>query len=62
MKKTTKTKKLILDRIKIRELGAVGSLSPEEMQRAAGAKPPAPTQRHSCFDSCYNTDCCLIVP
>ena len=21
-----------------------------------------PTQRHSCFDSCYNTDCCLEVP
>jgi hypothetical protein len=21
-----------------------------------------PTQRHSCFDSCYDTDCCLEVP
>jgi len=20
------------------------------------------TQRHSCFDSCYNTDCCLEQP
>jgi hypothetical protein len=22
----------------------------------------APTCKHSCFDSCYATDCCLIVP
>ena len=21
-----------------------------------------PTRQHSCFDSCYNTDCCLEVP
>jgi hypothetical protein len=21
-----------------------------------------PTYRHSCFDSCYDTDCCLMVP
>ncbi len=21
-----------------------------------------PTQRHSCFDSCYHTDCCLMIP
>ena len=21
-----------------------------------------PTYQHSCFDSCYKTDCCLIVP
>lgn len=24
-------------------------------------KPP-PTQRNSCFNSCYHTDCCLIEP
>jgi hypothetical protein len=23
---------------------------------------PAPTQQHSCFDSCYNTECCLEIP
>jgi hypothetical protein len=21
-----------------------------------------PTKQHSCFDSCYDTDCCLEVP
>jgi hypothetical protein len=21
-----------------------------------------PTQRHSCFNSCYDSDCCLEVP
>lgn len=23
---------------------------------------PPPTQRNSCFNSCYNTDCCLLRP
>jgi hypothetical protein len=23
---------------------------------------PLPRQRNSCFNSCYHTDCCLIVP
>jgi hypothetical protein len=23
---------------------------------------PAPTQRNSCFNSSYKTDCCLLVP
>jgi hypothetical protein len=23
---------------------------------------PAPTQRNSCFNSCYKTDCCLMRP
>lgn len=58
-----KKKPLALKRETLRQLGA-----PELAEAHGGINVksvfvcvPA-TQQHSCFDSCYNTDCCLEVP
>jgi hypothetical protein len=60
-------KPLSLNRETIRQLNA-----PDLSEVHAGIQVPTgrcpsvgctiATQRHSCFDSCYNSDCCLEIP
>jgi hypothetical protein len=70
MKKTIKPRKLVLSSLTLRQLsssetaGAHGGLV---NTRTCQACPPAPTAatcscKHSVCDSCFNTDCCLMVP
>jgi hypothetical protein len=68
MKKTIKSKKLQLSRDTLREL-ATKDLAEAHggLQDTHSCKCPVFTQlscscKHSVCDSCYNTDCCLIVP
>jgi hypothetical protein len=62
MKKTLQKKKLQLDKQTVRQL------SPSELNGANGAIAVptytcnCPTRQHSFCDSCYDSDCCLMVP
>jgi len=59
----SKKKSLSLVRETIRQLGnaALSEAKGGALNLPSRGCVP-PTERHSCFDSCYNTDCCLIVP
>ena len=58
-----KKKSLSLVRETVRQLGtpALSAVNAGAINvPTRGCVPP--TERHSCFDSCYNTDCCLMIP
>ncbi len=39
-----------------------GAINPRPTGAVCSAACPTLNQPHSCFDSCYNTQCCLEVP
>jgi hypothetical protein len=70
MKKTIQPRKLKLSRLTLRQLSSAeaaevrGALVDTNTCRFC---PPPPTAgtcscKHSVCDSCFNTDCCLMVP
>ena len=68
MKKTIQPRKLKLSRTTLRQLSSTETAAARgALQDTNSCRCPAPTAiscscKHSVCDSCYGTDCCLMLP